>query len=50
MKQHDVHVFVFDGLADWEVGYASPVSTRPSSRSTPAATASRPFPYNSSPS
>ena len=24
MKQHDVHVFVFDGLADWEVGYALP--------------------------
>ncbi len=22
MKQQDVHVFVFDGLADWEMGYA----------------------------
>lgn len=22
MKQQDVHVFVFDGLADWEIGYA----------------------------
>ena len=22
MKQHDVHVFVFDGLADWEMAYA----------------------------
>lgn len=37
MKQQDVHLFVFDGLADWEIGYAAAGINNPQFQLEPGA-------------